>query len=104
MDKLNRRNVLVTGGALGALGALSIATPAAARPPWKWKATGSVAGTGSEVDPRWQQLVGGQQAAARLGVVGQAGRECGAVGLPAHGVAFLAELDEALVGVEGGVA
>jgi hypothetical protein len=53
MDKLNRRNVLMTGGALGALGALSVATPAQARPPWTWSAKGSVAGTGAEVDPRW---------------------------------------------------
>ncbi|EHR53397.1 hypothetical protein FHU38_000203 [Saccharomonospora amisosensis] len=53
MDKLNRRNVLRAGGALGAIGALSLATPAQARPLWTWSARGSVAGTGAGLDPRW---------------------------------------------------
>ncbi|NUP63639.1 MAG: DUF2236 domain-containing protein [Nonomuraea sp.] len=52
MDKLSRRNVLKAGGALGALGALSIATPAQAQS-WTWSPTGSVAGTGAGLDPRW---------------------------------------------------
>ncbi|HET9139487.1 oxygenase MpaB family protein [Actinophytocola sp.] len=52
MDNLNRRNVLKAGGALGAIGALSMATPAQAVP-WTWSAKGSVAGVGDEVDPRW---------------------------------------------------
>ncbi|GGO72070.1 oxygenase MpaB family protein [Nonomuraea cavernae] len=53
MDKLSRRNVLKAGGALGALGALSVATPAHALPPWTWSAQGSVAGAGTGTDPRW---------------------------------------------------
>jgi hypothetical protein len=53
MDKISRRNVLQAGGALGALGAMSVATPARARVPWTWAAKGSVAGTGAGVDPRW---------------------------------------------------
>jgi hypothetical protein len=59
MDKLSRRNVLKAGGALGALGALSVATPAQARPltqarsPWTWSPQGSVAGAGVGADPRW---------------------------------------------------
>ncbi|MFD5243931.1 oxygenase MpaB family protein [Amycolatopsis sp. NPDC058340] len=52
MDEHGRRGVLKAGGALGALGALSIATPAQAVP-WTWSATGSVAGTGTGADPRW---------------------------------------------------
>jgi endo-cleaving rubber dioxygenase len=52
MDRLSRRNVLKVGGALGALGALSVATPAQAVP-WTWSAKGSVAGTGAGADPRW---------------------------------------------------
>ncbi|HEU5471228.1 MAG TPA: oxygenase MpaB family protein [Actinophytocola sp.] len=52
MDNLSRRNVLKVGGALGALGALSVATPAQAVP-WTWSAKGSVAGAGTETDPRW---------------------------------------------------
>lgn len=52
MDKLSRRNVLKAGGALGAIGALSMATPANAVP-WTWSASGSVAGTGAGADPRW---------------------------------------------------
>jgi hypothetical protein len=43
---------LKVGGALGALGALSLATPAQAVP-WTWAASGSVAGAGAGTDPRW---------------------------------------------------
>ncbi|GAA2208122.1 oxygenase MpaB family protein [Nonomuraea monospora] len=50
MGELSRRNMLKAGGALGALGALSIATPAHA---WTWSPAGSVAGTGAGLDPRW---------------------------------------------------
>ncbi|MEU4516426.1 oxygenase MpaB family protein [Nonomuraea wenchangensis] len=50
MDGLSRRNILKAGGALGAVGALSIASPAHA---WTWSPTGSVAGTGAGLDPRW---------------------------------------------------
>jgi hypothetical protein len=50
MGELSRRNMLKAGGALGALGALSIATPAHA---WTWSPQGSVAGTGAGLDPRW---------------------------------------------------
>ncbi|MFI6708975.1 oxygenase MpaB family protein [Nonomuraea sp. NPDC050478] len=50
MDKPSRRNVLKAGGALGALGALSVTTPAYA---WTWSPKGSVAGTGVGADPRW---------------------------------------------------
>ncbi len=52
MDRLSRRNVLKVGGALGALGALSVAAPAQAVP-WTWSAKGSVAGAGVGADPRW---------------------------------------------------
>ncbi|SEU21733.1 oxygenase MpaB family protein [Nonomuraea wenchangensis] len=50
MDGFSRRNILKAGGALGAVGALSIASPAHA---WTWSPTGSVAGTGAGLDPRW---------------------------------------------------
>ncbi|MEV4071961.1 oxygenase MpaB family protein [Nonomuraea fuscirosea] len=50
---LSRRNMLMAGGALGALGALSAAVPAYAQGPWTWSAQGSVAGTGAGTDPRW---------------------------------------------------
>ncbi|MGR6919106.1 oxygenase MpaB family protein [[Actinomadura] parvosata] len=50
MGELSRRNMLKAGGALGALGALSIATPAHA---WTWSPRGSVAGAGAGLDPRW---------------------------------------------------
>ncbi|MFG1613103.1 oxygenase MpaB family protein [Nonomuraea wenchangensis] len=50
MDGLSRRNILKAGGALGAVGALSIASPAHA---WTWSPTGSVAGAGAGLDPRW---------------------------------------------------
>ncbi|MGW0733964.1 oxygenase MpaB family protein [Streptomyces sp. NPDC002851] len=53
MDKPSRRNVLKAGGVLGALGALSVATPAQAVPPWTWSPQGSVAGRGAGTDPRW---------------------------------------------------
>jgi endo-cleaving rubber dioxygenase len=52
MEKRSRRDMLKVGGALGALGALSVAAPAQAVP-WTWSATGSVAGTGEGTDPRW---------------------------------------------------
>ncbi len=50
MADLSRRKMLITGGALGAMGALSIASPAQA---WTWSPTGSVAGAGAGLDPRW---------------------------------------------------
>ncbi|BAL89790.1 hypothetical protein AMIS_45700 [Actinoplanes missouriensis 431] len=50
MEPLSRRNMLRAGGALGALGALSVATPAKA---WTWSPQGSVAGAGVGADPRW---------------------------------------------------
>jgi len=53
MEKISRRKMLLTGGALGAAGALSLATPAGARSLWTWKPSGSVAGTGTGADPRW---------------------------------------------------
>ncbi len=53
MDKIQRRNVLKAGGALGAIGALSVAAPAHAKAPWTWAPQGSVAGTGAGADPRW---------------------------------------------------
>jgi hypothetical protein len=54
MDKLSRRNVLKAGGALGAIGALSVAAAARAQAaPWTWSAKGSVAGAGAGADPRW---------------------------------------------------
>ncbi|WP_067478631.1 oxygenase MpaB family protein [Actinomadura hibisca] len=52
MDKPSRRNVLVAGGTLGALGALSAASPAQASALWTWSPKGSVAGAGAGVDPR----------------------------------------------------
>ncbi|MEV0135307.1 oxygenase MpaB family protein [Dactylosporangium sp. NPDC050688] len=48
MDRLSRRNVLVAGGALGAIGALGVPAPA-----WSWSPSGSIAGAGAGVDPRW---------------------------------------------------
>lgn len=53
MDRPSRRNMLKAGGALGALGALSVASPAHAQSLWTWSATGSVAGTGAGTDPRY---------------------------------------------------
>ncbi|XRQ10590.1 oxygenase MpaB family protein, partial [Actinomadura welshii] len=52
MDNPNRRNVLLTGGALGALGALSVASPAQASALWTWSPKGSVAGAGAGADPK----------------------------------------------------
>ena len=53
MDKISRRKMLLKGGAMGAVGALGMATPASARALWTWKPTGSVAGSGTGEDPRW---------------------------------------------------
>ncbi|MBG0561542.1 oxygenase MpaB family protein [Actinoplanes aureus] len=53
MEPVTRRNMLRAGGALGALGALSVAAPAHAQSMWTWSAKGSVAGTGAGADPRW---------------------------------------------------
>ncbi|MFF5259992.1 oxygenase MpaB family protein [Actinomadura viridis] len=52
MDKPSRRNVLMAGGTLGAVGALSVASPAQAAPLWTWSPKGSVAGAGEGADPR----------------------------------------------------
>ncbi|WP_068925887.1 oxygenase MpaB family protein [Planobispora rosea] len=52
MGELSRRDMLKAGGTLGAIGALSVATPAQARV-WTWSPSGSVAGTGAGADPRW---------------------------------------------------
>ncbi|RPK86088.1 Latex clearing protein precursor [Streptomyces sp. ADI97-07] len=53
MDGLSRRKMLVTGGTLGAIGALAAASPARARSVWTWSPSASVAGTGAGVDPGW---------------------------------------------------
>ncbi|MFH8800988.1 oxygenase MpaB family protein [Streptomyces sp. NPDC017936] len=53
MDGLSRRRMLLTGGALGAFGALGAAPPASARSLWTWAPSGSVAGTGAGIDPEW---------------------------------------------------
>ncbi|WP_159325996.1 oxygenase MpaB family protein [Streptomyces tendae] len=53
MDGLSRRRVLFAGGALGAFGALSLASPAHARSLWTWAPSGSVAGKGAGLDPEW---------------------------------------------------
>ncbi|MGW0810714.1 oxygenase MpaB family protein [Nonomuraea sp. NPDC002799] len=55
MAELSRRKMLISGGALGAAGALGMASPAQARPmtPWTWAPTGSIAGAGAGADPRW---------------------------------------------------
>ncbi|XVQ06352.1 oxygenase MpaB family protein [Spirillospora sp. CA-255316] len=53
MDKPSRRNVLMAGGTLGAIGALSAASPAQASALWTWSPKGSVAGAGDGADPRW---------------------------------------------------
>ncbi|MBE9372823.1 DUF2236 domain-containing protein [Saccharopolyspora sp. HNM0983] len=50
MSGFSRRRLLASGGALGALGALSMAAPPAA---WTWPPSGSVVGTGAGLDPRW---------------------------------------------------
>ena len=51
--ELSRRKMLLGGGALGAAGALAMASPAGARSLWTWKPSGSVAGAGAGEDPRW---------------------------------------------------
>ena len=51
--EISRRKVLLGGGALGAAGALSVASPAGAKLLWTWKPSGSVAGQGTGADPRW---------------------------------------------------
>ncbi|MFF5897303.1 oxygenase MpaB family protein [Streptomyces argenteolus] len=53
MDSFSRRKMLMTGGALGAAGALAAASPAHARSLWTWSPSASVAGTGAGVDPEW---------------------------------------------------
>ncbi|WP_448315937.1 oxygenase MpaB family protein [Streptomyces sp. CO7] len=55
MADIDRRRLLLAGagGALGAFGALSLASPARARSLWTWSPAGSVAGTGAGVDPEW---------------------------------------------------
>jgi len=54
MTDLSRRGVLLSGGALGTLGALGMASPArAGAASWAWDQSGSVAGHGSGADPRW---------------------------------------------------
>ncbi|MFH8346625.1 oxygenase MpaB family protein [Streptomyces sp. NPDC018045] len=53
MDGLSRRRVLGASGALGAFGALSLASPARARSLWTWAPSGSVAGKGAGLDPDW---------------------------------------------------
>jgi hypothetical protein len=53
MEKPSRRNVLMAGGTLGALGALTVATPAQAVSLWTWSPKGSVAGAGKGADPRY---------------------------------------------------
>ncbi|MFL6062893.1 MAG: oxygenase MpaB family protein [Marmoricola sp.] len=50
MTEMTRRNVLRAGGALGAVGAMTLASPGAA---WSWATSGSVAGSGTGADPRW---------------------------------------------------
>ncbi|TDC59564.1 DUF2236 domain-containing protein [Actinomadura sp. GC306] len=52
MENPSRRNVLIAGGAVGAVGALSVATPAQASALWTWSPKGSVAGAGAGADPK----------------------------------------------------
>lgn len=52
MEKPSRRNVLMAGGTLGAVGALAAASPAQASALWTWSPKGSVAGYGKGADPR----------------------------------------------------
>ena len=56
--EISRRKVLLAGGAMGAAGAIGMATPAGAKALWTWKPTGSVAGTGAGLDPKyvWDDL------------------------------------------------
>ncbi|WP_344681016.1 oxygenase MpaB family protein [Saccharopolyspora taberi] len=55
MSGLSRRRILTSGGALGAIGAMAMTSPAQARSlvKWTWPVSGSVAGTGAGTDPRW---------------------------------------------------
>ncbi|MBK1787401.1 oxygenase MpaB family protein [Prauserella cavernicola] len=55
MAELNRRRILVSGGTLGAIGALGMAAPAHARSlvEWTWAPSGSIAGAGAGADPHW---------------------------------------------------
>lgn len=55
MVEMSRRRALISGGALGALGALVAASPAQARSliGWTWSPSGSVAGYGAGADPHW---------------------------------------------------
>ncbi|MFD6858238.1 oxygenase MpaB family protein [Rhodococcus sp. NPDC060090] len=51
MAELSRRKILQAGGALSALSAIALASPAHAQP-WRWSPAGSIPGTGSGADPR----------------------------------------------------
>ncbi|WAZ19227.1 DUF2236 domain-containing protein [Streptomyces cinnabarinus] len=51
--EVGRRKLLLTGGALGAFGAIAAASPAAARSLWTWSPSASVAGAGAGIDPEW---------------------------------------------------
>lgn len=51
MAELSRRKILQAGGALSALSAIALASPANAQP-WRWSPAGSIPGTGSGADPR----------------------------------------------------
>ncbi|MFJ3706288.1 MULTISPECIES: oxygenase MpaB family protein [Streptomyces] len=53
MDGLDRRNMLMAGGALDAIGASGAASPAGARALWTWSPKSSVAGAGGGRDPEW---------------------------------------------------
>jgi hypothetical protein len=57
MENPSRRNVLITGGAVGALGALSVATPAQASALWTWSPKGSVAGARAEYQAHLADLM-----------------------------------------------
>ena len=53
MERVTRRNMLLGGGALGAVGALSACAPAPdpSSPDWTWSPEGSIPGTGEGADP-----------------------------------------------------
>lgn len=51
MADFSRRKILQAGGALSALSAIALASPANAQP-WRWSPAGSIPGTGSGADPR----------------------------------------------------